>query len=138
MKDWMIRNALRMQKWMIGRYGTDELSIFLLRLALIIMLISIVPALRILDVLGWVLAGISIYRICSKKITARARERDMYMRVAGRITPRISVYKRMWRERKTHRYYRCPSCKTMVRVPKGKGKIEITCTKCRHKIIRKS
>ena len=44
----------------------------------------------------------------------------------------------MWRERKTHRYFKCPNCKTMVRVPKGKGKIVITCTRCHHEIVKRT
>ncbi|WP_262360849.1 hypothetical protein [Gorillibacterium timonense] len=41
-------------------------------------------------------------------------------------------------ERKTHRYYRCPSCNQTLRVPKGKGKLSITCSRCQTSFVRKS
>lgn len=142
MRRWLEEMGRRLQRFMIGRYGTDELSIFLLRLAVVIILLSCIPKLAIINPLGWVIAGIAVYRSCSKKITARSRERDWYLaktsKVAPKISSKINLYKRIWNERATHRYFRCPNCKTMVRVPRGKGRIEITCTKCRSKMIRKS
>ena len=36
-----------------------------------------------------------------------------------------------------HKYYHCPQCSKMLRVPKGKGKIAISCPKCKEKFIKK-
>lgn len=138
MKEWMAQIRQNIQRWMIGRYGTDEFSVFLLRAALVVMLLACFPRIGFLSWLAWTMAIIAIYRSCSKKITARSRERDWFLANTSKIRGKMQPYKRMWKERKTHRYFRCPNCKSFVRVPKGKGKIEITCTKCRNKMIRKS
>ena len=45
----------------------------------------------------------------------------------------IKITKTRWKQRKTHKFYRCPKCKTWLRVPKGRGKITITCVKCANK-----
>jgi len=39
---------------------------------------------------------------------------------------------------RSHRYYSCPRCRQPVRVPRGKGKISITCPKCSEKFIKKT
>lgn len=138
MKQWLNQVRRNVSQWMIGRYGVDEFSTFLIRAALVIMIIACVPKLSFLSTLSWTFLFIAIYRSCSKKITARSRERDWFLKKTEKVRARFQIYKRIWNERKTHRYFKCNKCKTFVRVPKGKGKIEITCTKCRNKMIRKS
>ena len=125
-------------RWMIGRYGADELSVFMFRAAIVIMLLSCIPKLNSLSILAWVVALIGMYRSFSKKITARGRERDIYLKLLGRFKSRINTYKLIWRDRNTYKYFKCPKCKSFVRVPKGKGNIEITCTKCRTKMMGRS
>ena len=46
--------------------------------------------------------------------------------------------KKRWAQRSTYRFYKCPQCKQTVRVPKGRGKICITCPKCKTEFIKKS
>lgn len=138
MKEWLAQVRMNIQKFMIGRYGTDELSMFMMRAALVIMLISCIPGLNMFSMLGWTFLILGIYRSCSKKITARGRERDWYLKQVAKVQPHINVYKRMWNDRKTHRYFKCKNCRSWVRVPKGKGKIEISCTKCRATMIKRT
>ena len=142
LKDWMTQIKRNIQRFMIGRYGTDELSMFLIRAALVCMIIAMLPKFNRISLLGWTLLVIGIYRSCSKKITARGRERDWYLKRVAKIRPliqpKINIVKRMWADRKTHRYFKCKNCKSWVRVPKGKGKIEISCTKCRTKMIKRT
>ena len=46
--------------------------------------------------------------------------------------------KKMWSERKTSKFLKCPSCGQILSVPKGKGKIRVTCPKCHAKVETKS
>ena len=55
-----------------------------------------------------------------------------------RMVAKWSKWKERFAQRKTHRFYKCPNCKQKVRVPKGRGKIAITCPKCRTEFIKKS
>lgn len=138
MKEWLNQIRVNTQKFMIGRYGVDEMSLFMIRLALVIMIIACIPKLNMLSWLGWAFLVVGIYRSCSKKIAERSRERDWYLKKISKVQPKINTIKRMWTDRKTHRYFKCRNCKSWVRVPKGKGKIEISCTKCRTKMIRRT
>ena len=50
----------------------------------------------------------------------------------------VDKWKRQWHEYRTYRYLICPQCSQRLRVPRGKGKIKVTCTKCRNQFIAKS
>ena len=80
----------------------------------------------------------NIFRMFSKNTAARYKENVAYLKVKNRVVGRYANLRRRIRESKTHRFYKCPTCKTTVRVPKGKGKIRITCPKCGASFVRKS
>lgn len=136
MKNWLQNLNRRFETMMIGRYGTDELSRTLLWAGIILMLVCCFVKVPFLYPLSWVLVIYAYFRSFSKNIIKRSRERDKFMRSTAKIRSKFSMLKRRWKDRKTHNYYRCPKCKTMIRVPKGKGKIAITCPKCRNEIIK--
>lgn len=136
MRQWLEKLGRKMSAFMIGRYGTDELSRFLVFTGLGVMLLSWIPVLRILYPISWVLIVIAYFRSFSKNIIKRSAERDRFLRRTSKIRGKFNVWKRMWHDRSTHSYFKCPNCKTLVRVPKGKGRIAITCTKCRTEFIK--
>lgn len=138
MRNWLDRMSRKIQNFMIGRYGTDEFSRFLLWTGIICMFFSCIKPLRFLYIPAWAVVIWAYFRVMSKNIIKRSRERDKYLRMTEKIRSKFSVYKKMWRDRKTHKYFKCPNCKTFIRVPKGKGKIVITCTKCRNEIIKRT
>lgn len=136
MRNWFYRINETLQRWMYGRYGYDELNKFLSITAIVLILLSLfVPAFNFIALL---LLLWSMFRTYSKNLENRRQERDAYLKVAGKVKQSFKLRKNMWRDRNTHRYYKCPSCKAYLRVPKGKGKIEISCPKCRNKITRKT
>lgn len=135
-KDFFRTIGAKMQRWMSGRYGMDELSRAISIGAVVILLLSCIPALRFMYIPAIVLWIWSLVRSYSRKIEKRQAERAAYLRFTGRIKGWFSLKKKAWKERKTHRYFRCKACKTVLRVPKGKGKIKITCSKCHSTIIK--
>jgi DNA-directed RNA polymerase subunit RPC12/RpoP len=58
------------------------------------------------------------------------RENFAFLRLKGKFTDFFGYIKMRLNQRKTHRFYKCPSCKQRLRVPKGKGRISIRCSKC--------
>lgn len=114
-----------------GRNGVDSLSSALLWGSLLVMLLSKLTNMGILYYLSW--AGIiyAYYRILSRDVYRRQAENGKYVAWKGQLRQR-------WQQRGTHRFYRCPKCRTVLRVPKGKGKINITCRSCGEKFIRKT
>lgn len=131
-----------LQKFMIGRNGRDELQVYVIYGVLIVYVVSsflgvifpfkIVRVLvRFLNTAGWVGIFYSIYRFCSKDVYRRREENRKFLQELEFFKLRISM-------RKTHKIYRCKGCGRKIRVPKGKGKIEITCPLCGKKFIRRT
>ena len=132
------------RNFMIGRYGTDNLSLFLLIFSMVITLFSsLFGGSFILILLSYALWGWIIFRTLSRNFEARRHENEVFMRGWNWVMNH-TVGVRGWfktqanriRDRKTHKYYRCPSCHQMVRVPKNKGKVRIICPKCKNEFIR--
>ena len=90
-----------------------------------------------LSAIVWLILIYSLYRIYSRNIYRRRAENDKYLSIIQPIQKRISMIKKN-REDHEHKYFLCPECKQTVRVPRGHGKITITCPKCSHKFDKKS
>ena len=138
MKNFFRNIGAKTQQWMAGRYGYDELSRAMSIAALVGLVLSCIPDLQFLCVLTMVLWGWSVFRSYSRNIEKRRKERNKYLQFTGRIKGWFLLKRKIWKERKTHRYFRCKQCKAILRVPKGKGKIKITCFKCRSEIVKKT
>jgi len=138
MKNWFRNMNARAQQWMIGRYGPDELYRTLSIGSLIFLLLSMLTGWEFFLYLAIIALFLGIFRCYSKNVSKRQKERAAYLRLQAKISGPVQLRKRMWRERKTHHYYKCPSCKTHMRVPRGKGTIQITCPKCHQTIIKKN
>lgn len=128
----------RLQKWMMGRNGGDQLSLALLILSLLLSIVSGILDLPIIIYISYIPLVLAVYRIFSKKVDKRRLENYKFMM---KVSPIYSFYhkrKTTLKDRKTHKYFKCPNCKQGLRVPKGKGKINITCSKCGTKFIKQS
>ncbi len=115
---------------MMGRYGPDKLTTTCLWGAVILMVLGIfIPdptGKLLLMVVYYALWGWSIFRMLSRNTYKRYQENRRFLQLLDRIKDR------------QHRYYDCPKCRQSVRVPRGKGKIAITCPKCKERFIKKT
>ena len=129
-RNWFGRLGVRARRFMLGRYGTDKLNMAILVVGLIASLLSVfvrMPLLNlVLVLLSYGLMGWAVFRMLSRNTYKRYRENRKYLMLMERFKDR------------DHRYFDCPRCRQQVRVPRGKGKISITCPKCREKFIRKT
>lgn len=131
---WLRRLGTRMNEglrhFMIGRYGPDKLTSCLLWTSVILMVIGLfIPSAAVklvLMVVYYVLWGWSIFRMLSRNTYKRYQENRRFLLLVDRFKDR------------EHRYFDCPKCRQSVRVPRKKGKIAITCPKCKEKFIRKT
>lgn len=129
---------IRFQQFMAGRYGSDKLSLFLSVVGLIFAFLGNFRELRIFYFIGLAIIIYGLFRAMSRNFEARRKELNWFLRVSEKPMQEFKLLKNKWRDRKTHRYFKCKSCKTVLRVPVGRGKIEVTCPKCRMKEIRKT
>lgn len=115
-----------LRRFMEGRYGTDKLNICLLWTSVVIMVINLFVGSLLLTVLYDALLILALWRTFSRNTYRRYQENRKFLQLFDRIKDR------------QHRYFSCPKCRQTVRVPRGKGKISITCPKCREKFVKKT
>ena len=128
----MIRNAI--QRFMYGRYGNDPLNLFLMGLYLLLYLVFLFVRLALLYWVSFVLLACVLFRMLSRNIDRRRAENAKFLNWWQPIKNRFAAA-RQRRQDKEHKYFVCKGCKTICRVPAGKGKVEITCPKCGGEII---
>ena len=124
-------------RFMQGRYGNDQFNRFLMILVIVCFALSLFGV-RPFYVLGIVLLIYAYFRLFSKNIYKRRQENAVYLRYEYKVRQWFATFKRDMEQRKTHHIYRCPSCKQKIRIPRGKGEIEIRCPKCGQTFIKKS
>ncbi len=129
-------------RFMQGRYGVDSFSKFMLISGLVVVMLSSFLSGNILGVIcyvaGWFLVIFCYFRMFSRNITKRYAENQTFLAKTYKIRSFFQGQKNVWKLRKTHHIYKCPNCKQKIRIPRGKGKIEIRCPKCSTTFIKKS
>ena len=134
-----MRNWLR--KVMTGRYGVDEFSRFLNTTAMLSLVLSVLFDNGI-SVFFLLVAFGSLFwnytRMFSRNTYKRRAENNAYLTIRYNLTRKLTGLKQRMQQKKYYRFYKCPKCGITTRVPKGKGKIRITCPKCGESFIRKS
>lgn len=130
----------KLQRFMMGRYGVDSLNKFMLVMALVLMILSMLTGSRgsILYLLSIVLLILTYIRMLSRNHYKRANENAKYLNITRGFRGKLNKQKRYANERKFNHIYTCPSCKQKIRIPKGKGKIMVTCPKCKTQFMKKS
>ena len=129
-RQFTMKIAYGYRRFMEGRYGTDRLNMTILTAGLVLCIVSMffrIPAVNlVLTFLSYVLMFWAIFRTLSRNTYKRYQENRKYLQIFDRLKDR------------EHRYFDCPKCRQLVRVPRGKGKIAITCPRCREKFVKKT
>ncbi len=121
----------RFRNFMMGRHGSDQLNSALLGLGLFLILLGALlgrrhPAAGFLTSLSYLPLFWCIFRMYSRNLTARRRENTAFVSFFSHLKDR------------EHRYFRCPQCRQTVRVPRGRGRINIRCPKCSNHFIKRT
>lgn len=125
-------------RFMQGRYGMDYLGRFTIILGLAAIILSMFIDSAILSILAWACIIYAYFRMFSRNIYKRSSENQAFLTKTYKIRCFFARQKNMMAQRKTHHIYKCPACKQKIRVPRGKGRIEIRCPKCNTTFIKKS
>ncbi|AOF49569.1 hypothetical protein [Tetragenococcus halophilus] len=125
-------------QFMRGRYGVfDPLNKRLLILTAVLIIFNVFITIPFVNLLPLLLLVIVYYRFFSKRIYVRSNENQRYLRWENKIKNFFRLRKEAFQNRKTYTYFHCPECKKALRAPKGRGKIKITCSQCRHQFTKK-
>lgn len=127
-----------LKKFMIGRYGGDQLSNVLIVFSIFFILIAQFTHWSIFVLFSYIILGISIYRMFSKDIKKRRMENYKFSILLSPIYSKFKKFTNRLKDSKTHKYFKCPNCNSNLRLPKSKGKIKIKCPKCNTEFIKKT
>ncbi len=143
----------RIKQWfsgfMSGRHGADQLSVALLWAGLAFYLLSTIigsivvsPIFAVLGLLfstvGFVAYAFSVFRIFSRNLDKRDSENRRYLAMRQRMKLKRSQAKARFQNRKKYKYFKCPGCRTWLRLPRGAGVVTITCSRCHNSFTQKS
>ena len=128
----------KFMRFMYGRYGVDTLGKYSLGAGLATMVLSIVFDSYTLSLLSWFFIILTYFRMFSRNLYKRSSENQTFLNKTYKLRTWFGKQKDMMAQRKTHHIYRCPGCKQKIRVPRGKGRIEIRCPKCHTTFIKNS
>lgn len=141
MKNFFNNLGMKIQKFMIGRYGMDQLWRALLIFYLISIIITNIVyrfskiAYYSLSVMSFAIFIYAIFRVFSKNIEARRKENQDWLRITGSIRQKFMFQKEKAKQRKTHKFVKCSQCKKTLRLPKHKGKLNVTCPHCHNNFV---
>ena len=131
------------RRFLMGRYGNDHLNLFIMLVSLVFGLVTFFTygiGDLILSILQLMFLALWLMRAFSRNFYKRRAENMVFLRIWGRVKPFFRPVKNFFMrlaDRK-HRYFKCPVCKARLRVPRGRGKITITCPRCRNRFDKKS
>ncbi len=134
---WKQRVTTALYRLFQGRYGGDQLTVVLLIASMLCFLAARFTRLPWLMLLYYVGMFWGIWRMFSRNFAARSRENQRMLSLVHKGRAQGRMLRNRFRDRKDFRYLKCPACGQHLRVPKGKGKIEVTCRSCRAAFIRK-
>lgn len=127
----------KLQRFMWGRYGNDRFNQFLMICAVVLMIVSFFGG-SLFYLLAFAVMIYAYFRMFSKNTGKRSAENQMYLKQEMKVRGFFTKKKKELQQRKVYHIYKCPKCKQKIRVPKGRGKIAITCRKCGNEFVRKS
>ena len=132
--DWQRKVA----DWMRGRQGPDDLARFSVDLAIVVLVVNLVLGLLGVNAswLAWVelaLVAYAVFRMLSRNLAARSRENAAFLKAVGPARPWLQNPRAAWAELRSYKHVRCASCKQRIRVPRGKGRLRVTCPRCHTK-----
>ena len=125
-------------RFMQGRNGADELARMHSWLVLILLLVGMFTRIGLFSLLALGLLIYMYFRVFSRNTSKRYEENRKYLDFRYNRTVAWNRFKKRFAQRRDYKFFKCPMCRQEVRVPRGHGKIEITCPKCREKFIRRT
>lgn len=123
----MIRRSLA--SFMAGRYGGDQLNLFLIVLYLMFYVVFLFTRLLVFELLGTVVLVFTLFRTLSRNLERRRAENNRFLQIVRPLWRKWSAFRARAHD-KEHRYFKCPNCGQLMRVPKGKGRITVHCRAC--------
>lgn len=127
----------RFYRFMQGRYGIDQLNSFLLVVSIGCFIVNIFVGSMVIAIITYGVWFMVVFRMLSKNSYVRNQENEKYLNIFSPLS-RFFKLRLMNNQDSLYKHFVCPKCKQIVRVPKGHGKIIITCPNCKNKFEKRS
>ncbi len=127
-----------LSRFFYGRNGLDNLAKTCNILAIVLFIINIFAQNLVIYFIWVVLFGYSVFRVYSRNIPKRYAENQKFLKLTEVPRKYAKFLRIQWRDRSVSRNYICKNCHQQIRVPKGKGRIEIRCPKCGERFIKRT
>lgn len=134
----MNRIKAGLYRFMSGRYGADQLSMTALWTAIILSVLGSLTGLSFLGLLSTALFVWTLFRMLSRNLVRRRLENDKYQRLIAPVSTWFHQARTRFKLRKQYLYFRCPQCKSMLKLPRKVGEVTMTCGKCNHQFKKKA
>ena len=128
----------RLEEMMRGRYGMDQLSRFMMWAGIAVLILNIFLGIPILGTLALVDIILIYVRMFSRNYARMSAQNQKYLKLKYQVKQFFGDIPGWFRKKREYHIYRCPECGQKIRIPRGRGRIAITCPKCRNEFIRKS
>lgn len=128
----------KFRRFMVGRYGTDELNRFILTAVLVTVVLNLFFRSGLLIWIELVCLILAYLRMFSKNTGARFKENQKYLNLRFRTEEKLKRLKPRLEEARRYKIFKCPDCGQKLRIPRGHGKISIHCRKCGRDFMGKS
>ena len=132
----MFKNYIR--NFMIGRYGRDHLNVAIVVVSLALFVVGSIIGAGLMLSISYALMALSLFRMFSRNISRRRAENDKFIRYWWPFKSSINNRLRTFKQRKTHKFIKCPGCRYTLRIPRRKGKLQITCPKCGERFMKET
>ena len=127
-----------LQKIMAGRRGADELSLALLIVGVVLSMLSGIFRLPLLHWLSLAIYIYALYRMLSRDLEKRYAENAAFLKLWRGKSSAVKQFVNRMKNMKKYKYFKCPECKSRIRLPRGVGEVTVTCGKCHHAFKQKA
>jgi len=138
MNNFLNQLRYKLQRFMQGRYGGDQLTRFQLLSGLVIYLLSIIFRVGLLAYASFAMYAWAVFRMFSRNRVARMKENQRYLELTSKTRQKPKQYRLRFENRKEYKYFMCPKCHTTLRMRRGSGQRTVTCAKCGHQFEKKA
>lgn len=127
----------KLRQFMYGRNGGDQLCLGLFIFGLLCQIIYTLTRFWPLYLLSLVIYGFDLFRMLSRNLPKRQAENRKFMNLVWKVKNFWRSLQCRFEENKNYKHFKCPKCGQKIRIPRGRGKVEIRCPKCSNCFIKK-
>ena len=126
------------RNFMIGRNGTDQLSMAMLIAGIVLSLLTAITKLGIFNLLGLIVLILTIFRMFSRNLEKRRAENQKFVNFRANFGTNAKQLMNRLKSMKKYKYFKCPQCGARLRLPRKVGEVTVTCGKCKNQFKQKA